>query len=89
MNMHITVTATEANRSFSKLLREVAKGKRIAITSHGQDVAVLAPAERAEDKEAAREKRLEALAALQKQWAKQPHITIGPWTRDDLYDRDW
>src|SRR4029079_10499559 len=39
------VTATEANRSFSKLLRAVQRGERIEITSHGRTVAVLAPAE--------------------------------------------
>ena len=86
MNMHITVTATEANRNFAKLLREVGKGKRITVTSHGNPIAEISPSE---NKVAAREKRLAALAELQKEWSEQPHITIGPWTRDDLYDRDW
>ena len=86
MNMHITVSATEANRNFAKLLREVGLGKRITVTSHGNPVAEIVPTK---DEAAAREKRLAALAALQKDWAEQPHITIGPWTRDDLYDRDW
>ena len=40
MNLPITVTATEANRSLSKLLREIARGKRVVITSHGREVAV-------------------------------------------------
>jgi prevent-host-death family protein len=86
MNMHITVSATEANRKFAELLREVRKGNRVSVTSHGDVVATIEPAV---DKEALREKRLAALAALQKEWAEQPHITIGPWTRDDLYDPDW
>ena len=40
MDMPITVTATEANRSLSRLLREVERGKRVVITSHGRKVAV-------------------------------------------------
>jgi len=86
MDMPITVTATEANRNFAKLLREVARGKRITVTSHGTPVAEIVPKQ---DAAGSREKRLAALAALKKEWAEQPHITIGPWTRDDLYDKDW
>ena len=86
MDMPIIVTATEANRSFSKLLREVARGKRVTVTSHGYPVAEIVPRQ---DVVASREKRLAALAVLKKEWAEQPHITIGPWTRDDLYDKDW
>ena len=83
--MSITVSATEANRSLSKLLREVARGKRVVITSHGRNVAVMVPA----DQEGpTREQRLAALAKLKKRWATQEHITIGPWTRDELYERD-
>ncbi len=85
MNQHITVTATEANRSLSRLLREVARGKRVEITSHGRKVAVLSPAEQ---ERPTREQRLAALAKLQKRWATQEHITIGPWTREELYERD-
>ncbi len=84
--MHITVSATEANRNFAKLLREVSLGKRVTVTSHGNPIADITPSK---DAVADREKRLAALAALQKDWAEQPHITIGPWTRDDLYDRNW
>ena len=52
MNMHIKVTATEANRSFSRLLQEVRKGNRVTITSHGQPLATLAPAENEEERKA-------------------------------------
>jgi prevent-host-death family protein len=80
-----TVTATEANRSFSKLLRAVERGERVEITSHGRTVAVLAPAEM---EVPSREQRLKALEKLKKRWATQPHVTIGPWTREELYERD-
>jgi len=85
MNMHITVSATEANRNFAKLLREVGQGKRVEITSHGRRVAVLSPAEH---EGPTREQRLAALEKLKESWATQEHITIGPWTREELYERD-
>ena len=85
MNQHITVTATEANRSLSRLLREVARGKRVEITSHGRKVAVLSPAIQ---EGPTREQRLAVLEKLQQSWATQEHITIGPWTREELYERD-
>jgi prevent-host-death family protein len=80
-----TVTATEANRSFSKLLRAVERGERVEITSHGRKVAVLSPA----DLEGpSREQRLEALERLKKRWAEQEFVVVGPWTREELYERD-
>ena len=85
MTVHITISATEANRSFSKLLREVERGKRVEITSHGRRVAVLSPAGQ---EGPTREQRLAALEKLKESWATQEHITIGPWTRDELYERD-
>ena len=85
MDMPITVTATEANRSLSKLLREVAQGKRVVITSHGRKIAVMQPPELPKP---SREERLAALEKLQQRWATQEHVTIGPWTREELYERD-
>ena len=85
MEMPITVTATEANRSLSRLLREVERGKRVVITSHGRKVAIMSPAE---EQAPTREQRLAALEKLKERWATQPHITIGPWTREELYERD-
>lgn len=78
------VTATEANRSFSKLLRAVQRGEKIEITSHGRTVAVLAPAE---SEEARKVRQLKALEKLEKRWASQKPIIIGPWTRDEIYER--
>lgn len=80
-----TVTATEANRSFSRLLEAVRQGDRVEITSRGRKVAVLQPFE---DEAKIRARQLAGLERLRKRWAEQKHITIGPWTRDELYDRD-
>ena len=80
-----SVTATEANRSFSKLLRAVERGEKVEITSHGRKIAVLSPAEL---EGPSREQRLAALEKLKKRWAEQTPITVGPWTREELYERD-
>jgi antitoxin (DNA-binding transcriptional repressor) of toxin-antitoxin stability system len=37
------LSATEASRSFSRLLDEVEKGRRFLIHRHGEDVCVMAP----------------------------------------------
>lgn len=84
MSMIIIVTATEANRNFSKLLRDVDKGKRVKITSHGRDIAELSPPSA---DFAVRDKRAAAIAALKAEWATQPHVVVGEWTRDDICSR--
>jgi len=79
-----TVTASEANRSFSKLLRAVEQGEIVEITSHGRTVAQLKPIERDAP---TREQRLAALDKLKKRWATQEFKVVGPWTREQLYER--
>jgi prevent-host-death family protein len=79
------ITATEANRSFSKLLRAVERGEKIAITSHGRKIAVLVPAE---DGEARKARQMGALERLQRRAAKRDFLAVGTWTRDDLNSRD-
>jgi prevent-host-death family protein len=75
------VSASEANRSFSSLLRQVAQGQRFTVLSHGRPVATIAPAVEANASRAASRRAL--LARL----AQQP-ATGAPrsWTRDELYD---
>ncbi|MFM9852028.1 MAG: type II toxin-antitoxin system Phd/YefM family antitoxin [Sphingomonadaceae bacterium] len=85
MTETLTVTATEANRNFSKLLRQVGEGKRVCVTSHGQIVATIAAPD---DKDTERARRVAAVEVLRKRWASQPHVTIGPWTSEELYERD-
>lgn len=85
MTHTIIVTAAEANRSFSKLLRAAQQGTSVTITSHGKPAAKLVPIE----DNAEWERRHQALKEMQARWAAREPITIGPWTRDDLYDRDW
>jgi prevent-host-death family protein len=75
------ITATEANRDFSKLLEKVSAGEAIGITKRGKIVATLNPA-RDFDSEAAEKFKQEHLARLR----QQPALNIPRGTRDELYD---
>ena len=79
-----TVTAAEANRSFSRLLRGVREGRCYTVTSHGQPVARLVPSNGSDQE--VRQFRKAARKALFERLAKQPAMNTGPWTRDELYD---
>jgi prevent-host-death family protein len=85
MSKLLTVTAAEANRSFSKLLREAANGARVTITSHGRPVAKLIPSEDDEDDRAELRRAVDAMKA---RWAQSEVRVIGPWAREELYERD-
>ncbi|MBY0338248.1 MAG: type II toxin-antitoxin system prevent-host-death family antitoxin [Acetobacteraceae bacterium] len=79
--MDQTISAAEANRSFSRLLREVREeGRSFVVTSHGTPVARLVPCATDVARETAREALLSRLAA-------QPAVEIGRWARDELYER--
>lgn len=77
-----TLTAAEANRSFSALLRQAAAGERVVITSHGRPVAEIGPVR---EDTAAKDVAWETLLAGLD--AQEPTI-IEPWTREELYERE-
>jgi len=80
--MEETVSAAEANREFSRLLRGVREGNSYVVTSHGRPVAKLVPVtEDISSREAAKQKLLQRLR-------NQPALNAGKWTRDELYERD-
>lgn len=72
------ISAAEANRKFSQLLREVKEGRSYVITSHGRPVARIEPVKEKRDGR--------AKAALLAHLRAQPVQDIGRWTRDELYD---
>ena len=75
------ITATEANRDFSKLLEQVAEGDTVNITKHGKIIASLIPATRTlEMMEEGKRKHLEELMSRK----PVPGLTRG--TRDELYE---
>ncbi len=79
--MSIRVSASQANRSFSSLLRRVAQGQRFTVLSHGRPVATIAPADPARGAQAIARRAL--LARLATQLATG---TPRDWRRSELYD---
>jgi len=79
--MEKTISAADANRNFSQVLRDVREGDSYVVTSHGKPVAKIVPAD--ED----HLRREAAKAALLDKLRSQPVIDIGSWTRDELYER--
>jgi prevent-host-death family protein len=75
------IPAAEANRQFSRLLREVREGRSYVVTAHGKPIARIVPCTAADAARGA------ARAALLQRLALQPAIDIGPWSRDALYER--
>ncbi len=75
------VSASEANRSFSSLLRKVSQGQRFTVLSHGRPVATIAPVD------ADASSRVACRRALLARLATQP-ASGGDrnWQRDELYD---
>ena len=80
-----TITASEANRSFSRLLRRVRNGETVEITSHGEAVAELRPI--VNDVEAQRREKLKRWEAHCTELESQEFVVVGPWTRAELYER--
>jgi len=79
--MEEAVSAAEANRRFSKLLRSVREGLHVVVTSHGKPVAKIVPIGEYDERTAqgARDALLARLRAA-------PVVDVGRWTRDELYE---
>ena len=78
--MEKAISAANANRNFSRLLRGVREGQSYVVTSHGRAVARIAPV--TEDRAGVSNGRTSLLNRLRSERA----IKIGPWKRDDLYE---
>lgn len=78
--MEEPVSAADANRRFSLLLRGVREGRSYVVTSHGKPVARLVPAGQHE------EVATGARAALLARLKAQPPVQAGHWTREELYE---
>jgi prevent-host-death family protein len=76
-----TVSAADANRHFSSLLREVRSGESVTVLSRGKPVAVIAPLDqsRNEQRQAA---KLHLLDRLRHQEVRGERN----WKREDLYE---
>lgn len=78
--MEKAVSAAQANRTFSELLRGVRKGHSYLVTSHGRPVARLVPVD------GGRTVASGALPALLRRMRSEPVIEIGRWRREELYE---
>jgi prevent-host-death family protein len=77
--MEKAISAAEANRKFSEVLREVREGHSYLVTSHGKPIARILPA--------AETRSQDAKERLIRYLRSQPVRNIGRWTRDELYER--
>ncbi len=75
-----SVSAADANRRFSELLRTVKTGRSVVVTSHGKPVARISPV--IQDDRAVEGARAALFARLRKERV----VNVGRWTRDELYD---
>ncbi|MFH2129500.1 MAG: type II toxin-antitoxin system prevent-host-death family antitoxin [bacterium] len=75
-----TVTAAEANRRFSAVLREVSQGEEMTIVSRGKPVATIGPV-----KTDSPERRV-AIENLINRLKKREISGSRNWTRNELYD---
>jgi prevent-host-death family protein len=78
--MNKAISAADANRRFSELLRTVRKGGSVVVTSHGKPVAKISPV--IEDDRTAEAARSALFARLRRERV----VNGGRWTRDELYD---
>ena len=78
--MEESVSAADANRRFSLILRGVREGQSYVVTSHGRPVARIVPADRQEG--VVSRSRATLLSRLE----RQPVVNAGRWTRDELYE---
>ena len=76
------VSAADANRHFSKILRAATEGETIVVTSHGTPVVTIAPVSAGSDLDRRRAARLALLERL----AADPVAPSGRVTRDDGYE---
>jgi prevent-host-death family protein len=76
------VSAADANRKFSQLLRAVRSGRSYVVTAHGRPVAKIVPVAKHDPV------AVGARAALLDRLRGQPIGDIGRWTRDELYERE-
>ena len=78
--MEKAVSAADANRRFSQLLRGVREGRSYVVTAHGTPVAKIVPVGTHDEVAAG------ARAALLKRLRAEPVVDVGRWTRDELYE---
>jgi len=77
--MEKAISAADANRKFSQVLREVRDGQSYVVTSHGRVVARIAPAKQVGSTMTG------ARASLLNRLRSERVVKVGRWKREDLY----
>ncbi len=75
-----TISAADANRYFSSLLRDVATGEVVTVVSRGKPVAVISAANQEDEFKVRAHKR------LVERLKSQPSGGARNWPRDELYE---
>lgn len=78
--MEKAVSAADANRNLSQLLRGVRQGRSYIVTSHGKPIARLVPVESSNPVASG------ARSALLARLHAQRSVNVGRWNRDELYE---
>jgi prevent-host-death family protein len=78
-----TVSAAEANREFSKLMKLAESGERVIVTSRGEPKVQIT---RVDDADAEKARRQEAFDRLTEWLHSRPAQNYPKLTRDDFYD---
>jgi prevent-host-death family protein len=78
--MEKAVSAADANRRFSELLRTVREGHSYIVTSHGKAIARIVPITKGGGI------AVSARAALFRRLRSERIVNIGRWKRDELYE---
>ncbi|HUB85434.1 MAG TPA: type II toxin-antitoxin system prevent-host-death family antitoxin [Rhizomicrobium sp.] len=81
--MNKFVSAAEANRNFSKLLKDAKDGLEVIVTSHGEPVVSIKRIEKPQNAVSD-----EAWKAFLEELGKMPARNAGRWTREELYEDD-
>ena len=82
------IDRAELAEQLDEALAEVSAGGIVTITSGGARVARIVPSEPEFASEAERLKRIEAMKRLLENMSKLEPRVVGPWTRDDMYERE-
>ena len=80
--MEEAISAADANRKFSQLMRSIRKGRSYVVTVHGKPVAKIVPIGK-HDKVVSAARKI-----LFDRLRSQPVRNVGRWTREELYKDD-
>lgn len=76
-----TIRAVDANRQFSRVLKEVSGGEEFLVVSRGKPVAAISPVRKSDKAQSASQ------ALLFERLRTQKPTGVRGWTRDELYER--